>query len=148
MLNVHSTMDKTNFKIIETLKENSRLSIKEISNKIKIPITTVHYRLKSMMQKNAIKFTVHADRKFLERDLIAYIMVRVTPGIDHEQLFEEILKHDEVEEGAIITGDFDLIFLISVKDMNKMNDFVLKYLRTKKQVADTRTLICYNLAEK
>ena len=85
-------MDNTDLLIIETLKKNGRASMKQIAKKTGIPITTVHYRLKSMENKKAIRFTARADRKFLGRELMAYILVRVMPGVDHEKIFQEIMK--------------------------------------------------------
>jgi len=141
-------MDNTDLLIIETLKKNGRASMKQIAKKTGIPITTVHYRLKSMENKKAIRFTARADRKFLGRELMAYILVRVMPGVDHEKIFQEIMKRNEVEQGAVLTGEFDLIFRISVKNMEGMNDFVLKYLRMHKEISETRTMICYDLVGK
>ena len=141
-------MDTADLKIIDTLRDNSRQSIKKIAKKTGIPATTVHYRLSNMVKKNVLKFTVRADRKYQDRELIAFVLVKAMPGVLHDKLLKEIMVRGEVEEGAIVTGDFDLIVLASVKNMAKLNDFVLKFLRTKKDVAETRTMICYSLEEK
>ncbi len=141
-------MDKVDLKIIETLKQNSRFSIKEIAKKTGIPMTTVHYRLKNMQKANAITFTARADRKYVERELVTYVLVKAMPGVKHQKLFDQIMERPEVESGSIITGDFDLIFMASVKNMDRLNDFVLKYLRTNHEVAETRTMISYETREK
>ncbi|MCR4335464.1 MAG: Lrp/AsnC family transcriptional regulator [archaeon] len=141
-------MDSIDLKIIEALKENSRDSIKKIAKKTGIPLTTIHYRLKNIMAANAINFTARVDRKFVNRELVAYVLVKAMPGVQHEKLLDEIIIRTEVESGAIVTGDFDLIFLVSVKNMDMLNQLVLHFLRTKKDVAETRTMICYNIKEK
>ena len=47
-------LDKSDIKIIEILKENSKLSTQQISKKTAIPITTVHYRIKKL-EKEGLK---------------------------------------------------------------------------------------------
>jgi len=141
-------MDITDLKIVDSLKADSRSSVKEIGKKTGIPMTTVHYRLKNMQKHNAIRFTARADRKFMGRELVAYVLVKILPGIDHEKTFENIMLRKEVEEGAIVTGEYDLILKVSVKNMDELNDFVIKYLRVHKTIAETTTMLCYHITEK
>ena len=47
-------LDDKDKKIIEILKENSRLSTQQISKKTLIPITTVHHRIKKLEKEKII----------------------------------------------------------------------------------------------
>ena len=137
-------MDETDSRIISALKEDSRLSVIKLAKKLRLPVTTVHYRFTRMQQQGVLKFTVRIDRKFLGRELVGFVLVKAMPGVDHRKLFETVIKHECVEEGAIITGEFDILVKICVTSMKELDGYVLSYLRKNRNIAETRTMLAYS----
>ena len=55
-------IDQKDIQIIEILKSNARLTTKDIAKKVKLPITTVHNRIKKLEINNIIKnFTINLN---------------------------------------------------------------------------------------
>ncbi|MEM0116798.1 MAG: winged helix-turn-helix transcriptional regulator, partial [Thermoplasmata archaeon] len=57
-------LDEIDMKILEILKADSRVSLDEISQKLNISKSTVHYRIKRMIDKKIIeKFSTKVNYK-------------------------------------------------------------------------------------
>lgn len=144
-------MDAKDEKIMAVLKENSRLSSQAISKKTLIPITTVHNRIKKLLKEGVIKkFTTQLDFKKLDKNLAAYILVTVdykalkaSKTTQHE-LAEKLRKHSAVEEAAMITGASDIILKVRVENVDKLDEFVTKYLRNINGIEKTQTAVILN----
>ena len=141
-------LDKKDFKILEVLKENAKLSTQQISKKTLIPITTVHHRIKKLEKQGIIKgYTVLLDNKKIGKALAAYVLITVDykllNGIKLTQhdLAKKLKAHEFVEETAMVTGGTDIIIKIRVKDIDQMDEFVTKYLRNVDGVERTQTMV-------
>ena len=129
-------MAEKDSRIIALLKENSRMTTKEMSNELEMPQTTIHNRIKKLVQNGVIKrFTIEIDGKKIGKGLIAYILCTVsyrsTRGekINQFEVAQIIQELPEVEEVSIVTGDNDMIVKVAVKDVDALNDFVIFTLR-------------------
>ena len=141
-------LDEKDIHILDVLKKNSHLSIGKISRKTGIPIATVHHRIQKLTGNGIIRsYTIDIDEVKLGRKMIAFVMVKVAKKSDQSVLLHKIVKHDLVKEGAMITGEFDLIFKVRVKDMDDLNNLVVKYIRGLEEVAETRTYVSYEYVE-
>ncbi len=139
------TPDQTDWKIIDVLKENSRLSSSKISKKTGIPITTVFNRMKKLEKERIIKnYTVVVDEKKLGNIITAYIFLHYNisvwgKGTDREELRKQLRALPRVEEIKYITGRFDIMLKVRAPDMDFLNDFILAQLRKIKGVGQTET---------
>lgn len=141
-------LDEKDYKVIDILKENSNLTTHKISKKLNIPITTIHNRIKKLEKLGIIKnYTVNIDYKKLNLGITSYILVSVMytlpsgEKVKQEHVAQQIKKLKGVEEVNIVTGGTDIIIKIRVKDVDELNDFVIKKLRAIKGVDKTQTMI-------
>ena len=143
-----SNIDDTDMKVLDALKENSRATVREISKKIDMPITTVHNRLKKLKIQGIIKkFTIEPDYEKLGKGVTAFIFTVV----DHERIgqaknsIEDFKKtiHQlpEVEKVFALTGDIDWMLLVRVGSIKELDDFLLRKLRAIKGVVKSTTQI-------
>lgn len=148
-----TALDKKDFAIVSVLKENSKLSTQQIAKRTRIPITTVHNRIKKLEKQGAIKgYTVVLDNKKIGKPLAAYILVTVDYKRLKElkksqyELAQQLLKHPAVESSAMITGAADIIIKLRVGSVDDLNEFVTVYLRNVEGVEKTQTAIVLNEA--
>jgi len=138
-------MDEKDERILNVLKENSKLSTQQISKKISIPITTVHHRIKKLEKEGIIKkYTVVLDSKKIGKLISSYILIRVDYRHTKQSQLEmamNLKSKDAVEEVSIVTGSIDMIVKIRVKDIAELNQFVIKYLRMMEGIERTETLV-------
>ena len=146
-------MDKKDTAILAVLKENSKLSTQQIAKRTRIPITTVHNRIKKLEKAGVIKgYTVILDNKKIGKPLAAFILVTVDYKRLKElkrsqyELAQQLLKNQAVESSAMITGAADIIIKIRVGSVDELNEFVTVYLRNVEGVEKTQTAIVLNEA--
>lgn len=137
--------------ILSLLKENCKISTREMSDRTGIPITTIHNRIKKMEMDNIIRsYTTVLNQKKLGRTIQAFIQITVmytTPSGKHvsqEDLAKRIYQMPEVEECYIMTGGTDILIKASVKDVDELNNFVINKLRDTEGVQNTMTAIVLN----
>ncbi len=130
--------------ILDALKANSSLSMQMIAKKTGIPVATVHHRIKKLRAGGIIKrYTIDIDEAKLGRKMVVHILIKATPKSDHTALLEKLMKHEWVEDGSVITGAFDVIIKVRLADVEALDQFVLKFMRTFDEIAETQTMIAY-----
>lgn len=141
-------MDDKDRKILEVLNEDSSLTTRQIARKIRIPITTVHNRIRKLKEENIIKkYTIEMNHKLLGKNFPAIIMISFDYSIlkekkiDQHKIAKEINMMPEVEKVSIVTGDFDAIVQVRVKDVEDFDKFLLKKLQNVSGVGKTKSMI-------
>lgn len=143
-----SKLDKKDSTILELLKENANLKTHQISKRTKIPISTVHNRIKKMEKRGIIKkYTIIPDYKKLGEGIVAYVLVSIShrsrsgEKLSEEKIGKQIKKYMDAEEVSIIAGERDMIAKVRTKDIERLNSLVTKTLRDIEGVEKTTTLI-------
>ena len=144
-------IDEKDFIILNLLKENSKLTSRQIYKKTKIPITTIHNRIKKMEELRVIKnFTVNLNYKKLGQPILAYILITINyilpsgSRIDQEDVAKKIRALQNVEEIYMVTGGIDMFVKSRFKDIDELYNFIIKKLRTIDGIDKTQTLIVLN----
>lgn len=137
--------------ILSLLKENCKMSTREMSDRTGVPITTIHNRMKKMEQDGIIRsYTTVLNQKKLGMTIQAFIQITVTYStpagkhVSQEDLAKRIYQMPEVEECYIMTGGTDILIKVSVKDVDELNNFVINKLRDTEGVQNTMTAIVLN----
>jgi DNA-binding Lrp family transcriptional regulator len=138
--------DDTDIALLDVLKQNGRLSTRQLSLKTKIPVATVNRRLKHLIDSGVITgFSANIDYDKLGVKTEAYVLIRLTPGADQTDLMDVARKRPEVVEVAAIAGQFDTLIKIRVKDTDALSEFLYTQVRNFPAVAQTETFLVLNL---
>lgn len=148
-------LDDKDWKLLEILATDCKMSTFEISKKTGMPVTTVHNRIKRLEQSGVITgYAARIDRKKLGKNVVAYIMVTVSyhpsPGktISQVELAKRLDNFEEVEEEAIVAGGTDIVLKVRVDDIDALNRFVITKLRSIEGIENTQTLIALQTFQK
>ncbi len=145
---INANIDEKDLAIIDELKKNSRMSEQKLARKTGIPMTTVHNRIKKLRETGIIEsFSIRLNYEKLGKPIVAYVLVKLTAGVDQKIMIREISKMPNVKEVAMITGEFDIMFKVRVASMEELNKIVVQKLRKEKTVGETRTMISYETIE-
>ena len=135
-------------RILEILQENCRLTVKEIARKIDSPITTIYSKLKKLEKKGYIKkYTAIINEKKLGLTTTAYILLSFSyetkngRKLDQREVARRIARIPEVQEAHIVTGDWDIILKVRVKDVDDLGKFIIDKLRRIEGVEKTLTSV-------
>jgi len=122
-------MDETDYKILNLLQQNSRITIRELSEKLFLSTTPIHERIKKLERNGYIKqYITLIDPKKIGQKLIVYISVILN---DHtksavEKFEEEVSSLDEVMESYYVSGNSDFLLKVYCKDMDDYHQFVVE----------------------
>ena len=112
-------MDKTDRKILAELQKNGRASLQEISQAVGLSSTPCWTRMKRMEESGVIeRYTVSLNAQAL--GLGDTVMVQVTLDSHSDNTLEkfgEILASiPEVVEAYLVSGEYDYLLRVAVKD--------------------------------
>lgn len=122
-------VDETDIKILELLQEDSKITIKQMAERLHLSTTPIFDRIKKMERAQVIRrYVALLDPKRLGMNLLALVDITIK---DHsregiESFVSYIIQFEEVIECHHVTGDSDIYLKILLKDMEAYNEFVLE----------------------
>jgi Lrp/AsnC family transcriptional regulator, leucine-responsive regulatory protein len=124
-------IDQTDVHILHLLQHDARLTNKEIADKLGKSVTPVYERIKWLEREGYIQcYAAVLNRDKINKHLVAFANVQLKEHA-HPMLkaFEkDIVKFDEVMECYHMTGLYDYLLKIVVKDMNEYQNFIVNKL--------------------
>jgi len=134
-------MDAIGLRILEHLRDNARVNASEIGESINMSVSAVIERIKKLEAAGIIKqYTVVLDNKKIDKDVSAYISVRLEHPKYHDPFTAAVNEIDEVTECHYIAGDFDFmlrLFTSTTESLTKL----LNQVKSLPGVSLTRTLV-------
>ena len=129
--------DKTDSAIIESLKENSRVSYIEIGRKVGLSEAAVRRRIKKLVEDGIIqKFTIDVKRE----EAHAFTLIAVNPSTPTFDVSKTIKKIKGVKQVYEITGQYDIIAFVGGPNIAEVNTYV-EEIRKTNGVLRTNTVI-------
>ncbi|OYT29301.1 MAG: hypothetical protein B6U95_02530 [Thermofilum sp. ex4484_82] len=144
-------LDDLDRKILCLLQQNARTPFTKIAEKLSIPDTTIHFRVKKLIENGVIKgYTVLLSPQSLGYNYVSLVRLKIGGHIVEdmsvkkaEQLAEK-LKADERVRFIALGDQKTVIYLILIgKDPNDVNDIVQKL----KNDPDVQELVMWNIAK-
>lgn len=135
-------LDDTDKKLLIFLQQDSKQTTKELSYKLGLSVTAVYERIRKLENNGVIaKYVAILDRHKIDRNFIVLCHVKLTQHKKEYVLqFErEVMNLDEVSECFHVSGDYDYILKIAVKDMEDYRNFMLSKLTTLQHIASTHS---------
>jgi DNA-binding Lrp family transcriptional regulator len=135
-------LDQTDKDIIKYLQIDAHLTTKELSGRLNLSATPVYERVKRLEKEGIIKgYVAVIDREKVEKDLMVFCSIRLKEhAADIGKTFvKEILKLNEVIECYNISGDFDFMLKIIVKDMREYQAFLMNKLAALENIGSTHS---------
>lgn len=130
-------VDKKDFAIINVLKENSRLSIRDVAKRTKLRPSTVHQRILKLKERDVIeKFTLKLNNKKVGESFIVFMLVKTKPSA----LLDKIVNNKHVKGFFGVTGEYDLLLKLKFRDVEEFNDFIIKF-RKEQSIQTTLTMV-------
>ena len=140
-------LDEKDKTILDLLQQDASLSTYKITKKTGIPQTTVLNRMRKLKQENIIrKYTIDIDWKKLGMNNKALIFVKVDKNIEQRnskvgEIEEKISKYPLVLNVKRLMGKYDFMIELVCRDIDELNDFLIKKIRSLPQIADTETVM-------
>lgn len=130
--------DKTDEKIIEFLRNDSRESFVDIGKKLKLSESAVRRRVKNLVDTGTIKrFTIEEGE---QNTTSAIVLISVDSTMDTSKVSTKLTKLDGVKTVYEITGQYDISVIITAPSIAEINSSI-DALRKIPGVIDSNTVI-------
>ncbi|AXT19815.1 winged helix-turn-helix transcriptional regulator [Flavobacteriaceae bacterium AU392] len=134
-------------KILEFLQLDSKQTNKELANKLNLSTTAIYERIKKLEKEGYIeKYVALVEANKVNRSFVTFCHIKL---IQHSQDYvvrfeKEIKTLEEVVECYHISGDYDYLIKVIVKDMEAYREFMVKKLTTINHIGSTHSMFMIN----
>ena len=135
-------MDATDKKLLELLQQDTKKTTKELSLKLNLSVTAVYERIKKLEREGIIeKYVALLDRNKINKGFVIFCHLKL---MQHTKEFindfeKEVVKLDEVLECFHVSGDYDYILKVCLKDMEEYREFMVTKLTTLQHIGSTHS---------
>lgn len=139
--------DETDKILLEQLQTDSKQTNKELSNKLGLSVTAVYERIKKLEKEGFIDgYTALINKQKIDRNFVAFCHVKL---LQHSQEFvfsfeKEVNNLEEILECYHISGDYDYLLKVIVKDMEAFREFMVKKLTKINHIGSTHSMFVIN----
>ncbi|WP_429738977.1 Lrp/AsnC family transcriptional regulator [Enterovibrio makurazakiensis] len=144
MKSITSTLDRTDIEILRILQSNGRLPVVELAKRVNLTTTPCSERVKRLEREGYIA-GYHADISAdkLGLDVIVFIHMRLDQS--NLSIFDKFAKSalliPEIEECYSLSGDFDAMVKVRVKNIKAYQQFMSNRIVQLPGVIQTRSEI-------
>lgn len=134
--------DSTDKQLLTLLQYDSKQTNKELSNKLNLSVTAVYERIKKLEREGFIdKYVALIKKEKVHNAFVAFCHIKL---IQHSQEYvmkfeREVAKLNEVMECYHISGDYDYLLKVLVKDMEAFREFMVNRLTKIDHIGSTHS---------
>lgn len=124
------------------LQEDSTKTTKELSLKLNLSVTAVYERIKKLEREGIIdKYVALLNRNKVNKGFVVFCHLKLIQHTkEYLTIFErEVTLLEEVLECYHVSGDYDYILKIYVKDMEEYREFMVTKLTTLQHIGSTHS---------
>ncbi|GAB3597389.1 Lrp/AsnC family transcriptional regulator [Microbacterium tumbae] len=133
-----SAVDEIGLRILEVLRENGRVSIAALAERVGISRANAYARMEALVQSGVITgFSASVDPAGAGLSIGALVFVTVHPQ-SWPAFREHVLEMPDVEYCAVTTGEHDAMLLIRATDVGGVHEFSTGVIA---QLPEVRTVV-------
>lgn len=135
-------LDNTDKKLLTLLQHDTKKTTKELSIKLDLSVTAVYERIKKLEREGIISnYVALLNRNKVDKGFVVFCHIKlVQHSKDFLTKFEsEVIKLTECLECFHVSGDYDYILKIFVKDMEEYREFMVTKLTTLQHIGSTHS---------
>lgn len=131
-------LDDISYQILSALRENGRLSMVALAERVGISRANAYSRVEALMESGVITgFAASVDPAKAGLSIGAHVFVTVHPQ-SWPSFRERVLEMPEVEYCAVTTGEHDAMLMIRATDVGGVHDFSTGVIA---QLSEVRTVV-------
>ncbi|WP_179338908.1 Lrp/AsnC family transcriptional regulator [Winogradskyella ludwigii] len=139
--------DQIDKKMLHLLQTDSKQTNKALSLQLNLSVTAVYERIRKLEKNGIIKqYVALVDKTKVDKDFVAFCHVKlIQHSQDYVVMFErEVKKLDEVLECYHLSGDYDYLLKVLVKDMKAFREFMVEKLTKINHIGSTHSMFMIN----
>ncbi|MCP5096135.1 MAG: Lrp/AsnC family transcriptional regulator [Chloroflexi bacterium] len=140
-------LDELDIAILHQLQENGRISNVDLSKRVNLSPPAIHTRIKRLEQQGIIRRTVTLlDWAKMGFDMLCFIQINLQAHQPKtvENFRSSISKLPEVLECHHVTGDYDYLLKVAIRNREDLERFVVKQITPIPGIARIQTSLSLN----
>lgn len=134
-------LDRIDREIIEQLRADARSSYKCLAERVHLSPNAVAERVRGLQDSGAIQgFHADIDLRALDLALVAFIDVKLSPGITAANFETGLRTLPGIIEATLVTGSFDYLLQVACKDQGALVQLT-EAMRSQGGIQETYTRI-------
>jgi Lrp/AsnC family leucine-responsive transcriptional regulator len=135
-------LDDIDKKILQNLQQDSKKTNKELSNLLHLSVTAIYERIKRLERNKVIsRYVALVKPNNVDKSFMVFCQIKL---IQHTKEYiikfeAEVIKLSEVLECYHVSGEYDYILKILVKDMEAYREFMLTKLTNLEHIGSTQS---------
>ncbi|ODS87443.1 Lrp/AsnC family transcriptional regulator [Chryseobacterium lacus] len=135
-------LDNKDKKLLVLLQQDAKKTTKELASELHLSVTAVFERIKKLEKQKVIeKYVALVDKEKIQKNFIALCHVKLAQHRKEyiTQFEREIIEFPEVLECFHVSGDYDYILKICVKDLQEYREFMVTKLTSLQHIGSTHS---------
>lgn len=140
--NLLMNFDAIDKKLLKLLQTDSKQTTKELSLKLNLSVTAVYERIKKLEKEGIISnYVALVNRNKINKGFVVFCHLKLLQHTKEfiNQFEKEVVQLTEVLECFHVSGDYDYILKVCVKDMEEYREFMVTKLTTLQHIGSTHS---------
>lgn len=141
------TLDRIDKQLLNFLQEDAKQTNKELSLKLNLSVTAVYERIKKLERQGYIEqYVAKVNKEKVGLGFIVFCHIKLEKHAKSAitEFEKEVAKLDEVLECFHVSGAYDYLLKVIVKDMDQFRAFMVNKLTTLKSIGSTQSSFTIN----
>ncbi len=146
-----AVLDTIDRKIMRLLQEDAKLNVKDIAIRLNLTKTPIYERIKRLEREGIIdKYVAIVNRKKLSPSILVFISgkLEVSKFEQTEEFYAGIMELPEVLDCYLMSGEYDFLLKVMVKDLDDYHEFYSKKLSQVPRVSYVSSSFVLNEAKR
>ncbi|PKP26623.1 MAG: AsnC family transcriptional regulator [Bacteroidetes bacterium HGW-Bacteroidetes-2] len=141
------SLDTIDKKLIQFVQQNSKQTNKELSLHLNLSVTAIYERIKKLEKAGIIdRYVAVINKEKVHKAFLVFCQIKL---IQHTKEYltkfeKEVMALDEVMECYHISGEYDYLLKILVKDMPSFREFMVTKLTSLQHIGSTQSSFSIN----
>ncbi|WP_417196051.1 Lrp/AsnC family transcriptional regulator [Bizionia sp.] len=139
--------DLIDLKLLQFLQEDAKQTNKMLSNRLNLSVTAVYERIRKLEREGVIaQYVALLDKNKVDRSFVAFCHIKLVQHTQNNIVkFErEVANLEEISECYHISGDYDYLLKVMVRDMEDFREFMVKKLTSINHIGSTHSMFVIN----
>lgn len=138
-------LDDIDKKLIDLLQKDGKMTTQALATKVNLSKTAVFERIRKLEKEKIIKhYSANIDAKLVGKPFLSFCMIQLEKHTQ-EKLMEfeaNIKKIPEILECFHVSGTYDYLLKIRLKDVEAYREFMVNKLTHIPHISNTQTAFC------
>jgi Lrp/AsnC family transcriptional regulator, leucine-responsive regulatory protein len=142
-------LDSMDRRILSILSEDARLSMREIARRVHLSPGSVAERIARLEERGVILgYHARIAPATLGYRLEAIVGLQTTQSVPLEDILRELLEVPEVEGAYVVSGSWDVVVRIRVRDHQHLRDVIVRAFWKMNAFRHSETMVVFDTHER